>query len=229
MIKGIYRMPSLTKTLQKRIQELRSSIESQQAELAAYEKVLELELANPGESHQTEVPDSADTDDGLAHSTKPQVPIRVAAVTETGDATTIEIGAELDFTGSKGNFVAAIVKAHGTSGVTPKDVEHVFSTRRINRSKNLIYNALSTLVKQGKLERKEGRYFFLSADSNPKVISPKKRKFSPEGLERIREATKKRWARERAARGARAKSASKKSTGPTKKVRTKRAAKKTAA
>jgi hypothetical protein len=222
-------MPSLTKTLQKRIQELRSSIESQQAELAAYEKVLELELANPGQSHQTEVPDSADTDEGIAHPTKPQVPTRVAAVTEAADATTVETGADLEFTGSKGNFVAAIVKAHGTSGVTPKDVEHIFSARRIKRSKNLIYNALSTLVKQKKLERKEGRYFFLSADSSRKGVAPKKRKFSAEGLERIREASKKRWARERAAQGARAKSAPKKSIRPAKKVTTKRAAKKTAA
>jgi hypothetical protein len=39
-------MSSLTKPLQKRIQELKSSIESQKAELAAYERVLEIEIAN---------------------------------------------------------------------------------------------------------------------------------------------------------------------------------------
>jgi hypothetical protein len=222
-------MSSLTKTLEKRIHELRSSIESQKAELAAYEKVLEIELANPGQSHPIEATEDAHTGAGKAHPVKPQLSAREPAASETGIATTVETGADPEFTGSKGNFVAAIVKAHGTSGVTPKDVDQVFSARRIARSKNLIYNALSSLMKQGKLARKEGRYFFLSADSNQKIAAPSKRKFSAEGLKRIREANKKRWARERSARGARAKSAAKKSIRPTKKVRTKRAAKKTAA
>ena len=37
-------MPSLTKALEKRIKELKTSIESQRAEMAAYERVLEIEL-----------------------------------------------------------------------------------------------------------------------------------------------------------------------------------------
>jgi hypothetical protein len=225
---GIYPMSSLTKALEKRIHDLKLSIESQQAELAAYEKVLELERATPGQSHQMEATEDAHTDAGIVHSARPQLSTDELAASGTRNASTV-ITEDPELSGSKGDFVAAIARAHGASGATPKDVGQAFSARRIKRSKNLIYNALSSLVKQKKLERREGRYFFLSADSGPKAVVPKKRKFSAEGLERIREANKKRWAREQSARGARAKSAAKKSTRPTKKVRTKRAAKKTAA
>jgi hypothetical protein len=215
-------MPTLTKTLGIRIHELRLSIESQKAELAAYEKVLELELANPAQSHQLGATEIAHTDEGGAHVAKPQIPTDEPAVTETRIAASVTT-ADPEFTGSKADFVTAIVKARGTSGVTPKDVDQVFATGGIARSKNLIYSALSSLVKQKKAERKEVRYFFLSA------VAPSKRKFSAEGLKRIREANKKRWAKERAARAAQAKSAPKKSTHGANKVRTKRAAKKTAA
>ena len=58
--------------------------------------------------------------------------------------------------------MAAIVKACGISGATPKEVSDVFSARGIARSKNVIYNALSLLVKQRKLEKKDGRYFSVS-------------------------------------------------------------------
>src|SRR5205814_9103147 len=115
------------------------------------------------------------------------------------------------FTGSKRDFVAAIVKARGISGATPKEVSDIFSARGIARSKNLIYNALSFLVKQRKLEKKDGRYFSVSADSREKHVAPRKWKISAEGLKRIREANKKRWAREKAARKTRARSAAKRS------------------
>jgi hypothetical protein len=221
-------MSTLTKSLGKRIHELRLSIESQKAELAAYEKVLEIELANPGESHQMGAPESANTEEGNPHPAKPQFPTDEPAVTETRIAASATT-ADPEFSGSKADFVTAIVKARGTSGVTPKDVDKVFATRRIARSKNLIYSALSSLVKQRKAERKEGRYFFLSGDSSEKVVAPKKRRISAAGLKRIREANKKRWARDRATRGARAKSAPKKSVRGASKVRTKRAPNKTAA
>src|SRR5207237_1093804 len=102
------------------------------------------------------------------------------------------------FSGSKTDFVAAIVKARGISGATPKEVSEVFSARRIPRSKNLIYNALSLLVKQRKLEKKDGRYFSVSADSSEKPVAPRKWKISAEGLKNIREANKKRWAKKAA-------------------------------
>ena len=47
---GTKRMSSLTKSLQKRIEELRLSIESQKAELLAYERVLEVEVGRENPS-----------------------------------------------------------------------------------------------------------------------------------------------------------------------------------
>ena len=115
------------------------------------------------------------------------------------------------FSGSKTDFVATIVKARGISGATPKEVSEVFSARRIPRRKNLIYNALSLLMRQRKLEKKDGRYFSVSADSREKPVAPRKWKISAEGLKRIKEANKRRWAREKAARKSRARSAAKRS------------------
>ena len=59
-------MPSLTKALEKRIQELKTSIESQRVEMAAYERVLEIELAHAGRSQQA---DTVETGEGAAFST----------------------------------------------------------------------------------------------------------------------------------------------------------------
>jgi hypothetical protein len=53
-------MPSLTKSLERRIQELKSSIESQRAEMAAYERVLEIELAHAGRPKQANTAEAAD-------------------------------------------------------------------------------------------------------------------------------------------------------------------------
>jgi len=47
-------MPSLTQSLERRIQELKSAIEIQKAELAAYERVLEIERANAGQLQQAD-------------------------------------------------------------------------------------------------------------------------------------------------------------------------------
>jgi len=39
------------------------------------------------------------------------------------------------------------------------DVDQIFSARKIKRGKNLIYNTLSYLVAQKKLQRRDGPYF----------------------------------------------------------------------
>jgi hypothetical protein len=109
-----------------------------------------------------------------------------------------ETAAAPEFTGNKTDFVRAVVEAGGPSGVTPRDIDEAFATRKIDRSKNLIYNALSALVKQKKLKKKGDRYLSASIDSNVKSVLPKKR-ISAEGLKRIIEANKKRWAGKKAA------------------------------
>src|SRR5690349_18047522 len=193
-------MPSLTKSLEKRIQELKTSIESQRAEMAAYERVLEIELAHAVRSQQADAGETADGAQGKTTPTEEQFPTHEASA---GNARIAEAsGTETApvFSGSKTDFVAAIVKARGISGATPKEVSDIFSARGIARSKNLIYNALSLLVKQRKLEKKDGRYFSVSAGSSEKPVDQRKRKISAEGLRNIREANKKRWAREKAAR-----------------------------
>src|SRR5689334_12521189 len=202
-------MPSLTKSLERRIQELKTSIESQTAEMAAYERVLEIELAHAGRSQQADTVETADGAQGKITPTDAQVPTNEASAGNTGIAP--ESGTETApvFSGSKTDFVAAIVKARGISGATPKEVSDIFSARGVARSKNLIYNALSLLVKQRKLEKKDGRYFSVSAASSDKTVAPRKWKISAEGLKRIREANQKRWAREKAARKTRSRSAAK--------------------
>jgi hypothetical protein len=86
-------------------------------------------------------------------------------------------------------------------------VEKVFNDRKIKRSKNLIYNTLSYLVAQKKLQRRDGRYFGVTtAPASPSAsAAPTKRHISPEGIKRIREAVQKRWAAKRAAERAAAK------------------------
>ena len=204
-------MPSLTKSLEKRIQELKSAIEVQKAELAAYKRVLEIEVANAGQSKQAEGVETAVAAQGKVSLSNRRVPTNETAAGNSGVAQGSGTEAAPVFSRSKTDFVAAIVKARGISGATPKEVSDAFSARRIPRSKNLIYNALSLLVKQRKLEKKDGRYFSVSADSREQHVAPRKRKISAEGLKRIREANKNRWAKEKAARNARARSAAKRS------------------
>jgi hypothetical protein len=204
-------MPALTKALEKRIQELKTSIESQRAEIADYERVLEIELAHAGGPQQADAAESADGAQGSITPTKKEFPTDEAAAGEAGSARASGSQADPVFSGSKRDFVAAIVKARGISGATPKEVSDVFSGRGVARSKNLIYNALSFLVKHRKLEKKDGRYFSVSADSREKPVAPRKWKISAEGLKRIREANERRWAREKAARKTRSRSAAKRS------------------
>jgi len=62
--------------------------------------------------------------------------------------------------------VRAVVQSRGSAGAAPKDINQVFVERRIEKSKNAIYNALESLVRQKKLRKKEGQYFSLES-ANP--------------------------------------------------------------
>ena len=102
------------------------------------------------------------------------------------------------FTGSKTDFVRSVIESSGASGATPRDIDEAFKARRIERSKNLIYNSLGALVKQKRIAKKGDRYVVASAASKSATPATKKR-ISPEGLKRIIEANKKRWAAKKAA------------------------------
>ena len=179
-------MSQLSKSLEKRIQDLTKSIESQKIELAAYERVLHIELSKENAPTETV-------------SIVPEVAAPDAKVPE------------INYGGNKTTLVTEIVQSFGSSGATPKDVDAFFTARNIERSKNLIYNTLSYLVAQKKLHRRDGKYSVVAGNSAPAkktaalkklAAAPTKRRLSPEGLKRIREALKKRWAAKRAADGA---------------------------
>src|SRR5690348_16563655 len=57
------------------------------------------------------------------------------------------------FSGNKTELIRTLVEARGRSGAVPQDIAEIFAARRIRRSRNLIYNVLSALVKQKKLKR----------------------------------------------------------------------------
>jgi hypothetical protein len=199
-------MSSLTDSLEKRIQNLKSSIHSQEAELAAYEQVLKIERgATPGEPRQPEVSHAVRKKAQPIHVDKPAAETSIAPATGTDT--------DPAFSGSKIGYVAQILEARGTTGATPKEIDQVFSAKRISRSDNLVYNALSLLRKDRKLEKRDGRYYFLPSPSAPakKAAAPQKRRISPEGLKRIIDANKKRWAEKRAAQNGGSGSTAKKS------------------
>jgi hypothetical protein len=220
-------MSSLTKSLEKRIQELTTSIEAQKHELAAYEKVL------AAEAGKTEAPSEAPPATAAAHAAHHAAPKEEHAADLPTSAATPDLSA-LEFTGNKTNLVAAIVEHFGSAGATPKEVDSVFTERKVSRSKNLIYNTLSYLVAQKKLVRREGRYFVTSggksftpkkagrpakAPKPAKAAAPVKRRISAEGIRRIREANQKRWAAKKAAdQAAAVKTAPAKKRGPRKKA-----------
>jgi hypothetical protein len=227
MGKKAIHMSSLTKSLEKRIQELTTSIEAQKHELAAYEKVLAVE------NGKTDAPQVAPSITPAKHAAEHAAPTQEHTAELSTSAATPDLS-EVEFTGNKTNLVAAIVEKTGSAGATPKEVDSVFTERKIARSKNLIYNTLSYLVAQKKLVRRDGRYFVTSgarsvspkkvgrpakAAKQPKAAAPVKRRISAEGIKRIREANKKRWAAKKAADQAAAKTAAaKKTPGPKKKA-----------
>jgi hypothetical protein len=237
---GTTRMSSLTKSLQERIEELRLSIESQKAELVAYEKVLEVEVGreDPSADRQriTQQTDESQLEQRPATVIElagdegaMRLPTSGRAAGRNGEVEGSEAAAIPEFTGNKTEFVRAVVQARGSLGTTPKEIDQVFKARQIERSRNLIYNALDILLKQKKLKRENGRYFPPPADAQRK---PKSR-ISAEGLKRIREANKKRWARERAAQtqatAAQRKSHTGKKAAPFRRAASKKAGEKRAA
>jgi hypothetical protein len=184
-------MSQLSKSLEKRIQELTASIESQKTELAAYERVLHMELSKE-ESPAEVAPVAPEIAVALAAHSKAETPAPKA----TG----------VSYSGNKTALVADIVKSFGSKGATPKDVDAFFNEKNIKRSKNLVYNTLSYLVTRKSLVRRDGKYFLsgtaTAAPAKKKAAAAPvktKRKLSPEGLKRIKEALKKRWADKRAA------------------------------
>jgi hypothetical protein len=177
-------MPTLSKSLEKRVQELRASIEAQQKELVAYEHVLELE------SGKGSTP------------TESAAPIAVSAPVAAAPASDAASG--LEFNGSRSEFVTAILKHSGSAGATPQEVANIFAARKIAISKNLVYNVVSLLFKQKRVKKAGGRYYWTTrgaaAAPAPAAAAPKKRRISEEGMRRIIAATKKRWALQRAAK-----------------------------
>jgi hypothetical protein len=189
-------MSQLSKSLEKRIQELTASIESQKTELAAYERVLHMELSK--EEEPVETPEVA-----------PEITAALSAHAKAEPAVAKASG--VAYSGNKTALVADIVKSFGSKGATPKDVDAFFAEKNIKRSKNLVYNTLSYLVTRKSLVRRDGKYFLPgttpAAAKKTAAAAPvkTKRKLSPEGLKRIKEALKKRWADKRAADAAAAK------------------------
>jgi len=169
-----------------RIRELTTSIDAQKTELAAYEQLLQIELAK--ESAPKEQSPSAN---------ERHVRYVPAPATPTAPV------ANVNYTGNKTTLMLDIVKSFGKAGAVPKDVDRILTERKIERSQNLVYNTLSYLVGQKKLQRRDGRYYSLATTGAPDKASAgkpaAKRRISPEGIKRIREALKKRWAAKRAA------------------------------
>jgi hypothetical protein len=172
---GINRMSSLTKSLQKRIEELRLSIESQRAELAAYEKVLEVEVGREDVSvdrqriaRETDESNQEAQLELTGEQGGPRLPTGGRAASGNGEGQGPQAAAVPEFTGNKTDFVRAIVKARGSLGATPSEIADVFKARQIEKSKNFIYNALDVLVKQNKFKRDNGRYFAPFTDAQGK-------------------------------------------------------------
>jgi hypothetical protein len=98
--------------------------------------------------------------------------------------------------------VIAIVKAHGATGATPKEIREGFASRKISQSDNLIYTTLSALAKEKKLRQADGRYFGVGSAEVSKTASEApaaEKKMSPAAIEKIRERLRKYWAAKRAA------------------------------
>jgi hypothetical protein len=181
-------MSFLTKSLEKRIQELHASLEAQKTELAAYEQVLALE--------------SGKSVEGAALAPVPTVANHTRPVASGTPDTSSDNRVTVEFNGSRSDFVAAALKQRGTAGITPAEISAAFASRKISVSKNLVYNVLSLMFKRKKVRKSGGRYFHVAAkpQAAPTAAAPKRRRISEEGMRRIVAATKKRWALQRAAK-----------------------------
>jgi len=198
-------MSFLKKSLEKRIQELRKSIEAQATELAAYEQVLALESGKP---LPTLNPAPVTVAAAVKLQTHPAAPAKKKA-TPSRPAVAPGAPISVEFNGSRTDFVAAVLKERGSAGVTPPEIAKAFASRRISIGKNLIYNVLSLMFKQKRVRKSDGRYYLLgntpAPASMPKAASapataPKKRRISEEGMRRIIAASKKYQAAKRAAK-----------------------------
>ncbi len=158
-------MSFLKKSLQKRIRELRASIEAQTTELAAYEQVLALE--------------SGQSVEGLAPA-----PAALAAVVKK-HSTAAKTSTKGSFNGNRSDFVASILKERGAAGVTPAEISELFAAHKIAVGKNLVYNVLSLMFKQKKVRKSGGKYYLLNGKSAHKPITEAH-------MKRVIAATKKR-------------------------------------
>jgi hypothetical protein len=206
-------MSFLKTSLEKRIKELRTSIEAQNTELAAYEQVLALESGKPvaGLAAAPATVAAVVKHHTSTHSTpvhqktaqKKTVPQILAAAPASAAPITVE------FNGSRSDFVASVLKQRGAAGIAPAEISAAFASRKIAVSKNLVYNVLSLMFKQKRVRKSGGKYYPIAgkAPAPPAVSAPapsspetKKRRISEEGMRRIIAATKKRWALARAAK-----------------------------
>jgi hypothetical protein len=160
-------MSFLKKSLQKRIRELRASIDAQKIELAAYEQVLALE--------------SGQSVEGLAPA-----PAALAAVVKKHTAAS-KSTVTSSFNGNRSDFVASILKERGAAGVTPAEISQAFAAQKIAVGKNLVYNVLSLMFTQRKVRKSGGKYYLLSA-------KPATKRISEQHMKRVIAATKKQQA-----------------------------------
>jgi hypothetical protein len=177
-------MPTLTKSLKEKIHQLKSAIDSQQQELAAYKLVLQIETKNE----------------------KPVVPA-AAPVAEPSPSPKSDVS----YSGNKTALIVDIVQSYGSTGATSKEIGFAFASRNIPVGSNFIYSTLGFLLSKKRLVRRDGKYFAAAksaaiAPSSKPSVSPAKKQtpktkghISPEGIEKIRKAAKKRWAAKRAA------------------------------
>jgi len=131
-----------------RFDDLRKELEAIDVQIESLETTLGVFGAN-------NAPPQAPPDTDEATSAPPAA----EPVKEKGTAKAAKADEEPEFTGNKREFVKQLVKTSGTSGITPTEIDRILTDHKIPRGKNLIYNALSILVKQGSMRRKDGRYF----------------------------------------------------------------------
>jgi hypothetical protein len=117
--------------------------------------------ASPGEHPR--ILEAASILESTADHRNRQLPAQRANTSQNGQSLRPDAGKAPEFTGNKTEFVRAVVESRGSAGAAPKDIDQVFVERRIEKSKNAIYNALDSLVRQKKLRKKEGQYFSLES------------------------------------------------------------------
>ena len=120
------------------------------------------EGASPGE--QPGILEAAPILESTANHRNRQRPAQRANARRNGQSRRPDASKAPEFTGNKTEFVRAVVQSRGSAGAAPKDIDQGFVERGIEKSKNAIYNALDSLVRQKKLRKKEGHYFSLEVN-----------------------------------------------------------------